>query len=228
MDIDMNMDMEIVDSEKGTQFPEEGVRGTHFSEEGVRGTQFPENTKKIIILLENETNKTKKISCKKEKKMRIETQTWGLTDNDLSCDKQREILRELRAAQLPEKKCRYNSLFTSHIKTKLSSYKQQDVLKKKYNEDSFVNFEDTLHLLCECELKCHYCSCDIYILYEAVREAKQWSLDRINNDIGHNKGNLVIACLECNLKRRRTNKDSFMFTKNLVITREGFQESGCS
>jgi hypothetical protein len=50
---------------------------------------------------------------------------------------------------------------------------------------------------------------------------KQWTLDRIDNDIGHNKKNLVIACLECNLKRKRTNKDKFMFTKNMKITREG-------
>jgi hypothetical protein len=178
-----------------------------------------EHTKKITILLENETHKTKKISCKKEKKMRVETQTWGLNENDLSCDKQREILKGLRHVGHDK----YKSLFTSHIKTKLSSYKQQDVLKKKYNEQQFIGFEDTVKLLCECDLKCHYCSCDVYILYEAVREAKQWSLDRINNDIGHNNTNLVIACLECNLKRRRTNKDSFMFTKNLVITREGIQ-----
>jgi hypothetical protein len=39
--------------------------------------------------------------------------------------------------------------------------------------------------------------------------------------LGHNKGNLVMACLECNLKRRRTNKDAFFITKNLTITREG-------
>ena len=50
---------------------------------------------------------------------------------------------------------------------------------------------------------------------------KQWSLDRIDNNIGHNRGNLVVACLECNLKRRRTNKDAFMFTKNMVIIKEG-------
>ena len=180
--------------------------------------------KKIIILLDENNNKTKKISYKKERKMRVETQTWGLTDTDLSCEKQREILRELisNAERGPHK---HKSMFTSHIKTKLSSYKQQDVLKKKYKEEYFVSFQDTINLLCDCELKCHYCSCDVYILYEAVREAKQWSLDRINNDIGHNKGNLVIACLECNLKRRRTNKDSFMFTKNLVITREGFEST---
>jgi hypothetical protein len=71
-------------------------------------------------------------------------------------------------------------------------------------------------------MKCCYCSSEVYILYERVREMKQWSLDRINNDIGHNIGNLVIACLECNLKRRRTNKDKFMFTKNMVIIKEGY------
>ena len=179
-----------------------------------------EGTDKKIIILDNETtHKTKKISYKKEKKMRVETQTWGLIDTDLTSDKQRSILHQLRETDASDK---YKTMFTSHIKTKLSSYKQQDILKKKYNQECFATFEDTVQLLCESGLRCHYCSCDVYILYEAVREAKQWSLDRINNDIGHNKGNLVIACLECNLKRRRTNKDSFMFTKNLVITREGF------
>lgn len=182
--------------------------------------------KKIIINLDNknENNKMKKISYQKEKKMRVETQTWGLNENDLSCDKQREILLSIKENKTDAKaknKCKYSSLFASHIKTKLSSYKQQDVLKKKYNDHEFIRFQDTVNLLCDSNLKCHYCSCDVYILYEVVREEKQWSLDRINNDIGHNKGNLVIACLECNLKRRRTNKDSFMFTKNLVITREG-------
>ena len=77
-------------------------------------------------------------------------------------------------------------------------------------------------MLQETNLKCHYCSCETYLLYELVREMKQWSLDRIDNNVGHNRDNLVIACLECNLKRRRTNKDSFMFTKNLKIVREGF------
>ena len=77
----------------------------------------------------------------------------------------------------------------------------------------------TLFLTNECNMKCHYCACETYLLYEIVRENKQWSLDRINNDIGHNRNNLLIACLECNLKRRRTNKDAFMFTKNLKIVR---------
>ena len=59
----------------------------------------------------------------------------------------------------------------------------------------------------------------MFLLYDIVREAKQWTLDRINNDIGHNIDNVLISCLECNLKRRRTNKDAFLFTKQLVIVK---------
>jgi hypothetical protein len=51
-----------------------------------------------------------------------------------------------------------------------------------------------------------------------VRENKQWTLDRIDNNLGHNEDNVVIACLECNLKRRRTNQSKFLFTKQLKIT----------
>ena len=112
-------------------------------------------------------------------------------------------------------------MLTSHIKTKISGYKQQDVFKKKLDEPNLVKFEEVIDLLNKCEMKCHYCSEEVFILYERVREMKQWTLDRVNNDIGHNSGNVVIACLECNLKRRRTNKDAFMFTKNMVIVREG-------
>ena len=59
----------------------------------------------------------------------------------------------------------------------------------------------------------------MYILYEISREMKQWTLDRIDNNIGHNYDNIVISCLDCNLKRRLKNKDSFLFTKQLKLTR---------
>jgi len=68
-------------------------------------------------------------------------------------------------------------------------------------------------------LKCHYCNEKTYILYDLVRETKQWTLDRINNDIGHNTDNVLISCLDCNLKRRRTSKDAFLFTKQLTIVK---------
>jgi hypothetical protein len=191
----------------------------------------PNDTKKIIFT--GTSTKYHMNPNKKEKKKRVETNTWSINEIQLSFKTQTEILKKIHQNLLDDKKHRlviikgcdtinemyFYNLFVSHIKNKISSYKQQDILKSILNTNDFVNFEYVIQLLNDCELKCHYCSCEIFLLYEFVREMKQWSLDRINNDIGHNKNNLVIACLECNLKRRRTNKDSFMFTKNLKITR---------
>jgi len=155
----------------------------------------------------------------KERKKRVETHTWGLNESELSFETQLTLLNEIDLKTYTNDK--YSKLIISHIKTKIQSYKQQDILKKIYDEQKFIHLEQVITLLQETKLKCHYCSCETYLLYELVREMKQWSLDRIDNNVGHNRDNLVMACLECNLKRRRTNKDSFMFTKNLKIVREG-------
>jgi hypothetical protein len=152
----------------------------------------------------------RQIPLEKEKKLRKETETWSVKEEDLSHTKQFEIL-------FSDESSSYKRCLISHIRNKLTSYKQQDIMKKKFNTDDFIKLTQVLELLKESELKCHYCSDEVFILYEKVRESKQWSLDRINNDIGHNIGNLVISCLFCNLKRRRTNKDAFHFTKNMVI-----------
>jgi hypothetical protein len=184
------------------------------------------NIKKIIIEKPQKNklrqNEIKKINCEKEIKMRVETKTWGLNDNDLSHETQLNILinGDIMNGNNNNNNNKYIQKIISHIKNKLYSYRQQDIIKKKLNEEKFVSFEETIELLKKSNLKCCYCSNEVYILYERVREMKQWTLDRINNDIGHNNENLVISCLECNLKRRRTNKDAFMFTKNMVIIKE--------
>jgi len=190
-----------------------------------------EETKKMIILTNSNEN-IKNIQKKdKEKKMRVETSTWGLNNDDLAFKTQLELLRQINTSLINDKTNDSNNLnkinkdktnkeiqmLISHIKSKISSYKHQDILKKKLNKQEFVSFVDVVTLLNDSNMKCYYCACETYLLYEIVREMKQWSLDRINNDIGHNKNNLVICCLECNLKRRRTNKDAFFFTKNLKI-----------
>jgi hypothetical protein len=183
-------------------------------------TNENENGKKIVI---NElTNGSKQIKKKeKEKKMRVETKTWGLSNDELSFNTQLQLLNTIYNKNIVNEKitAKHIGMIVSHIKVKICSYKQQDILKGKLLEEEFVNFNDVIDLLHSSQMKCHYCSCETYLLYEVVRENKQWSLDRINNEIGHNRNNLLIACLECNLKRRRTNKDAFFFTKNLQIVR---------
>lgn len=158
---------------------------------------------------------------KKDKtpKKRIPSEKWNINEKDLEYEKQLTILENIYTKK--SEKMDKQNIYVSEIRNKISSYKQQDRLKKMLNEDKFVSLDEVLRLLYECKLKCHYCSNIMYIIYEIVRQNKQWSLDRIDNNQGHNKDNLVISCLECNLKRRRTNKDAFFFTKNLVIIREG-------
>ena len=176
------------------------------------------NTKTLVI---TEPTNNKKINCVKEKKMRVETNTWSVTEEELTRDAQLNIVKNELKETNTDSKGRYAALCLTHIKGKIAGYKQQDILKKRLNDDEFVKLDEVIQLLVDSEMKCCYCSEFVYILYERVREMKQWSLDRIDNTIGHNTNNLIIACLECNLKRRRTNKDAFLFTKTMVITRDG-------
>ena len=102
------------------------------------------------------------------------------------------------------------------VERKLSGYKNQDVKKRKLN-DNFITYEECLEKLVISKLKCYYCKIDCLLTYENVREQSQWTLDRIDNSIGHEKDNVVICCLKCNLKRRTTDDEKFKFTKQMRI-----------
>ena len=106
------------------------------------------------------------------------------------------------------------------IQSKITGYKSQDLTKKIYELDKFVNLPFTTSLLIQSNLKCYYCKDDVKVLYEHVREPKQWTLERICNDFGHNMGNVEIACLSCNLKRRTMYHERFIFTKQLNIIKQ--------
>jgi hypothetical protein len=99
------------------------------------------------------------------------------------------------------------------LKQKVAGYKSQDILKDIYNPILFVTRERVIELLIASDLKCHYCKNDVNVLYEIVREPLQWTLDRIDNNYGHNIGNLFIACLSCNLRRRTIYHERYVITK---------------
>ena len=69
------------------------------------------------------------------------------------------------------------------------------------------------------KLKCFYCREVVELIYRDVRAKKQWTLDRKDNDYGHNRDNVVIACLDCNLKRGIMDMEKFKFTKQLKIVK---------
>ena len=105
------------------------------------------------------------------------------------------------------------------INRKIYGYKQQDIIKKLLNEKEFITFESVINKMIDCELKCYYCSCEMNVLYDISREMTQWTVDRIDNDLGHNLTNYYLACLECNLKRRRRSDDKFLFTKQMKLVK---------
>ena len=114
-----------------------------------------------------------------------------------------------------------NPVIDKELKKKLSSYKQQDRVKKKHDADKFISMTSLVQKLVESQLKCHYCQDMVHITGDKKREKKQWTLDRIDNNLGHYEDNVVIACLDCNLKRRCIDKDKFMFTKRLKVEKGG-------
>ena len=84
----------------------------------------------------------------------------------------------------------------------------------------FITYDFIINKLLECDMKCHYCKNEMFIIYEFVRELSQWTVDRIDNSKGHNKDNIVLSCLNCNLKKRRTSNEKFLFTKQLNLIKQ--------
>ena len=113
-----------------------------------------------------------------------------------------------------------NPVIDKELKKKLSSYKQQDRVKKKHDADKFITMTSLVQKLVESQLNCHYCQDMVHITGDKKREKKQWTLDRVDNNLGHLEDNVEIACLDCNLKRRCIDKDKFLFTKRLKVDKK--------
>ena len=104
------------------------------------------------------------------------------------------------------------------INKKLNGYKQQDMKQKIYSEYHFITTDLVLEKLILCKMTCLYCEQKMLLHYEP-KDKLQWTVDRINNSMGHNKDNVVMCCLGCNLKRRNRSVEKFMFTKQLKIVK---------
>lgn len=103
------------------------------------------------------------------------------------------------------------------IEKKRNSYKSQDIRKGILEEEKLIKSDELIEMLVISKLKCVYCREDIELIYDNYRDNKQWSLDRINNNIGHNRDNVLVSCLGCNLKRRTMSKDDFEYSQNLKV-----------
>tara|TARA_B100000508_G_C11460254_1_gene278895 strand:- start:1615 stop:2133 length:519 start_codon:yes stop_codon:yes gene_type:complete len=131
----------------------------------------------------------------------------------------KEQLRLINCIYLDIEEKNINFLI-SDLKKKINGYKSQDVRKNVLLPLKFITYEVLIQKLVESKLKCYYCLNQMALIYENVRQMNQWTLDRIDNNLGHNSDNVLISCLECNLKRKDMNKDKFLFTKQLKIKKQ--------
>jgi len=182
-------------------------------ESAIKRIEFPI----IPSALSSPTSRATKDEKTPRKKVAAQTEQWlALPREYFIPQTQRELLSDII-----NKREHANSsavyILLDHIKTKISGYKAQDVAKMKYSVDMFVQLEDAVELLAESELKCYYCREDVKLFYEYVRDPKQWSLERMNNEIGHNRENLVIACLTCNIRRRTMHQERYVATKQMRV-----------
>jgi hypothetical protein len=185
-----------------------------------------EETKQIIFNHVIKKQKNTGIPTKKYKKnkKRVVSEKWNLPIEYLTFEKQWEMIQNVQDSYLNNTNTNFvgeSKILIKEIERKIYGYKQQDIEKQLFEPHIFLSLQDILYRMIECKMKCYYCFCEMYLLYEIVRESKQWSVDRLDNNKGHNKNNYVLACLECNLKRRCRTADKFLFTKQLNIVKKG-------
>ena len=93
----------------------------------------------------------------------------------------------------------------------------QDKKKQRYDSNKIISYDQLLEKMVASAMKCCFCRRELLLFYSFAREPTQWTLDRIDNTQGHNKDNVAIACLKCNLERRRQDDKKFLLSKQMKI-----------
>lgn len=116
----------------------------------------------------------------------------------------------------------HESSVKREINKKISGYKNQDVQKNLLDLVRLISFDQVIELLVDSKLQCFYCKDKCELLYTDCFSKKQWTLDRIDNSIGHNQDNVVVCCLDCNIKRGDMDSNRFKKGKEIKIVRKQF------
>jgi 5-methylcytosine-specific restriction endonuclease McrA len=117
--------------------------------------------------------------------------------------------------------CEPTAAVQSHIlreiDLKRKAYIYQDKHHEIYDTRFTVTTDRIVELLVAAELLCHYCREICQVVYKETMCRRQWTLDRIDNNYGHNDANVVIACLDCNLKRGTMDAERFRQGKQFTF-----------
>jgi hypothetical protein len=180
-----------------------------------------EDNKKIVINGQQNRYQIKKLTTDPViNKKRVEIEKLNLQGEYFTFEKQFEIINDYNGVNNKNELNDNKKIIIKQLEKKILGYKQQDINKNVLELNKFITLDSVIDKLVQTEMKCYYCSIKMSLLYENVRDPCQWTIDRIDNNLGHNNDNYVLACLKCNLKRRRQNSNDFLFTKQLNIVKQ--------
>jgi hypothetical protein len=182
------------------------------------------NIKSVTVDIPTNTKCVNNISSSRiikpnESKHRAVTQdsSWIFSNEELSYNNQKLYIAEMKTGNIiHDDIC---VVISKHIANKISGYRSQDIKKKMYCSNELIDKNYVIDLLDKSGMNCYYCKQPVHVLYKKVRDPLQWTLDRIDNSIGHNINNVEISCLKCNVGRKTMDQARYTFTKQLVIVK---------
>lgn len=140
---------------------------------------------------------------------------WAFAPEELGADAQRACIAAMCANDPDVARGKTAMRVRQQVLQKLGGYRAQDVRNRIFSPEKFVDLWSVLKKLDACGLACFYCGDPVMVLYEHVREAEQWTVERIDNARGHDRDNFEVACLACNLRRRTIHHERYLTTKRL-------------
>lgn len=119
---------------------------------------------------------------------------WALKNKEKIKLKNQERY-ENNKEEIKSKVGKYKKSFIGAVKAKIVCSKQEDL---KYNRDNDIDEYFVKHLLEIQDFKCLHCNKNVKLDWADPYDKEQFSINRLNNNIGHTQNNCEITCWGCN------------------------------
>jgi hypothetical protein len=139
---------------------------------------------------------------------------------------QKKYQEENKERILEQRKCEHNSdkhqckICTDPIKVTITNWiggsREADKKHNRYDPVKFIDKCFLEGLVDDSDKKCVYCRCEMHFL---ERDKNLCTIERIDNELGHNKDNVTLACFGCNTERNNFHTfEEFISIKQLQIS----------
>lgn len=106
------------------------------------------------------------------------------------------------------------------MRAKRRGYQEQDK-KRGWNPGDVLSEREIAERMLIQKMKCWHCRAGVHVLYRDRYDPLQWSVDRLDNNKGHTRDNVVISCMRCNLRRGSRSILTLSVTKECDSSTDG-------